>query len=87
MEDKVIELRVCVGSSCHLKGGTETLKAFEALIDREHVSDKIVLKADLCLDNCLEAPNIVLDDCVYGGITPERVSAFFEETVLPMVKK
>lgn len=82
MADK-LEVRVCVGSSCHVKGGTKTLRALEALIEAEHLSGKIVLRADLCLDNCLEAPNVVVDGTVHGGVTPERVKEFFEAHILP----
>lgn len=85
MADKV-EVRVCVGSSCHVRGGTKTLRAFEVLIESEHLSGKIELRADLCLDNCLEAPNVVVDGTVYGGVTPDRARDFFEAHILPRTR-
>lgn len=77
-----LELRVCVGSSCHIRGGAKTLRALEALIQAAEMSDRIELRADLCLDNCLEAPNVVVDGTVFGNITPERAEQFFKEEVL-----
>jgi len=85
MSDK-LQVKVCVGSSCHVRGGTGTLKALEALIQNSGKSDYVDLSADLCLDNCMEAPNVVVDGKVYGGVTPDRAEAFFRETILPLVK-
>ena len=81
-----LEVKVCVGSSCHIRGGTKTLRALESLIERSHVNTRVDLKADLCLGNCLEAPNVVVDGNVHGGVTPERVEAFFNEHILPKVQ-
>lgn len=81
-----LEVKVCVGSSCHSRGGTKTLKTLEALIADAGLTNKVDLRADLCLENCLEAPNVVVAGEVHGGITPERVEAFFNETIVPRVQ-
>jgi NADH:ubiquinone oxidoreductase subunit E len=86
MPDK-LQVKVCVGSSCHIRGGTKTLRALEALIDNAHMTGQIELRADLCLDNCLNAPNVVVDGEIFGGITPERVQDFFTEQILPRVQR
>lgn len=80
-----LEVKVCVGSSCHVKGGSKTLKALESLIDGAGMARKIDLKADLCLGNCLDAPNVVVDGEVHGGVTPERVEEFFNTEIAPKV--
>ena len=84
---KKLEIRVCVGSSCHVRGGTRTLKVLESLISGAALDKKIELKADLCLDNCLEAPNVVVGGVTHGGITPDRAEGFFRDVVLPQVNK
>lgn len=86
MSDKLL-VKVCVGSSCHIRGGTGTLKALENLIQNSGNSELVDLSADLCLDNCMEAPNVVVDGTVHGGVTPERVEAFFRDVILPLVEK
>lgn len=85
MSDK-LEIKVCVGSSCHVKGGSKTLRMLELLIEREHLDAKVELKADLCLSNCLDAPNVVLNGEVHGGVTPEKTEAFFINEILPRVQ-
>ncbi len=83
---KKLEIKVCVGSSCHIRGGTKTLRALETLIQESNLTNRIDLKADLCLENCLAAPNVVLDGEVHGGVTPEVVEEFFSNQVLPRLK-
>ena len=82
-----LEIKVCVGSSCHVKGGGKTLKALESLISQSNMLNLIELKADLCLGNCLDAPNVVVAGEVYGGVTPDKVEAFFNNEVLPKVNQ
>lgn len=84
MSEKV-QVKVCVGSSCHLRGGTGTLKALEMLIQNLGKSDDVMLSADLCLDNCMEAPNVVVNGKVYGGVTPDKAEKFFGDVILPLV--
>jgi len=62
------------------------LRALEALIEGEHLAGVVELRADLCLDNCLEAPNVVVDGDIYGGVTPEKAQEFFIEQILPRVR-
>lgn len=82
----MISIKCCVGSSCHIRGGAKTLKAFKALIAEHNLSDKVELAADLCLDNCIQAPNVVVDGEIFGGITPDKAEAFFTEHVLNRVE-
>lgn len=80
-----VQVKVCVGSSCHIRGADKTLRALELLIERANLKDQVDLRADLCLEKCLEAPNVAVDGEVYGGITPEKAEAFFREYVLGRV--
>ena len=79
-------IKVCVGSSCHIRGGTKTLRALETLIEKAKLTAHIDLKADLCLDNCMEAPNVVVGEDLHGGITPDRAEEFFKVHILPRVQ-
>ena len=82
-----LEVKVCVGSSCHIKGGSKTLRVFENLIEAQKLENLVDLKADLCLNNCLEAPNVVVGGDVFGGVTPEKAPAFFKEIILARVQQ
>jgi NADH:ubiquinone oxidoreductase subunit E len=81
----MLMVRVCVGSSCHIRGGARTLKTLKSLIEQHGLADRVDLAADLCLDNCLKAPNVVVDGTTYGGIGPDKAERFFEEFILSKV--
>ena len=82
----MVSVKCCVGSSCHIRGGAKTLKALNTLIAENNLTGKVDLAADLCLDNCIQAPNVVVDGEVFGGITPDKAEAFFAEHILKRVK-
>jgi NADH:ubiquinone oxidoreductase subunit E len=79
----LLEVKVCVGSSCHIRGGAKTLKAIKSLIEANGLADQVDLAADLCLDNCMQAPNVLVNGTVFGGITPDKAEQFFIEHILP----
>lgn len=81
----MVEVKVCVGSSCHIKGGAKTLKLFKELIEAHGVRDRVSLAADLCLNNCTHAPNVVVNEMIYGNVTPDRAEQFFMDNILAKV--
>lgn len=81
----MIQVKVCVGSSCHIRGGAKTLKVLKSLIDAHDLSDQVDLIADLCLDGCIRAPNVVVDGTIFGGITPDKAEKFFAECIAAKV--
>lgn len=81
----MLQVRVCVGSSCHIRGGAKTLKVLKALIETNELFGKVDLSADLCLDNCIQAPNVVVDGTTFGGVTPDKAEEFFRTTILARV--
>ena len=78
----MVQVKVCVGSSCHIRGGSKTLRAIKAIIEERDLARQVSLSADLCLEGCLQAPNVVVDGQVFGGVTPDKAGAFFEEQVI-----
>ncbi|MHB9035261.1 MAG: (2Fe-2S) ferredoxin domain-containing protein [Armatimonadota bacterium] len=81
----MVSVKCCVGSSCHIRGGAKTLKALNSLIAAHNLESKVELVADLCLDNCIQAPNVMVDGVTHGGITPDKAEAFFTEHILERV--
>ncbi len=81
----MVSIKCCVGSSCHIRGGAKTLKTFRSLIEAHSLEGRVDLAADLCLDNCIQAPNVVVDGVTYGGVTPDKAEAFFAEHILKQV--
>ncbi len=79
-----IELAVCVGSSCHLKGSREVISALKEEISSRGLEGKVELKAAFCLGQCgHDGVSVSVDGKIVPGLTPEKVPSFLEEEVLP----
>ncbi len=82
-----MEIKVCVGSSCHLKGSTEIVKSLQTLIETHKVSQKVTLVGSFCMGRCQEPDVSIMVDNVPYKISPEGVETFFSERVLAQLKK
>ena len=81
-----MNLTICIGSSCHLKGSKKVDLLFEQLIDEKKLRDKINFYATFCMGNCQNGISTSLDGTVYS-VTPETAEAFFEKEVLSRIGK
>ncbi|WHE08436.1 NAD(P)H-dependent oxidoreductase subunit E [Thermoanaerobacterium thermosaccharolyticum] len=75
-------ITVCVGSSCHLKGSYNVINELKKFIKDYNLEDKVELKADFCMGNCLRAVSVKIDDGKCLSIKPNSVEKFFKEYVL-----
>lgn len=81
-----IELAVCVGSSCHLKGSRQLIDALRQEISSRHLEDRVELKAAFCLGPCAkEGVSVKVGEKIVSGLTPEKAKSFMEEEVLPLL--
>lgn len=81
----MIELRVCIGSSCHLKGSYNVIQTFMQLIEENGLHDKLDLKSMFCMKRCAcTGVGLILDGDVYH-IPPESAKEFFLTVVMRKV--
>jgi len=77
-------IRICDGTACHVK---QSLPVLEALREKLGTSEKTTTTPDMlftletvaCLGACGLAPVIVIDEQVYGQVTPQRAVALVDE--------
>src|ERR1017187_1074739 len=77
-------IRICDGTACHVK---QSLPVLDALRAKLGTSEKNKTTSDMmftvetvaCLGACGLAPVVVIDEQVYGQITPERAVALVDE--------
>ncbi len=71
------QIRVCMGTACHMIGGQIILNSFERRLqieEGETTEDrKFSLERVACVGCCAIAPVVVIDDLVDGKVTPTRV--------------
>ncbi|AGB19412.1 NADH dehydrogenase [Thermoanaerobacterium thermosaccharolyticum] len=75
-------ITICVGSSCHLKGSYDVINELKKFIKDYNLEDRVELKADFCMGNCLRAVSVKIDDGKCLSIKPNNVEKFFREYVL-----
>ena len=79
----MVEIEVCVGSSCFLRGSEEVVKLFSG--HRRQVPGKAVLKGSFCMGQCTAGVTIKIQGRQFSCVTPEDVPALFEEHILPYI--
>ena len=79
----MINLSVCVGSACHLKGSYNVINNFQQIIEEYNLSDKVVLKAIFCLGHCTTGVSVKIDDSEVYSVSGSTARKFFDTEVLP----
>lgn len=71
------QIKVCLGTACHVRGGDIILENFERKLgisegqttpDREFSVDRVA-----CVGCCALAPVAIVDETVYGKVAPSKV--------------
>jgi NADH:ubiquinone oxidoreductase subunit E len=78
----MIEVKICVGSSCHLKGAPAVVEEFKRIIDEKNLKDKINLKASFCQNNCTQGVNITVKDEKIADVDAEDVENIINKKIL-----
>ncbi|NLL04411.1 MAG: (2Fe-2S) ferredoxin domain-containing protein [Clostridiaceae bacterium] len=79
----MVTIHVCIGSACHLKGAYNVIDKLNQLIESGKLTDKIEIKAALCLGKCTEAVSArVNEEERIISITEKNVEGFFKTEVL-----
>ena len=76
------ELKVCIGSACHLKGSYDVIEGFKKLIMDNGVEDKISLKAAFCLGHCTEAVSVEKWDGNILSVSKDNIEEVFKNQIL-----
>ena len=73
-----MEIKVCIGSACHLKGSYEVIKRCQEYIEKNDLSSKIELKSAFCLGKCSEAVSVQIDNGEIQSLSPDKVTDFMQ---------
>ncbi len=76
-------IRVCVSLPCYLRGSGEILKALK---DELNISSgqttpdkKFTIEAVSCLGVCDKSPVVMINDEVYGNLTPQKIKEIIQQ--------
>lgn len=76
---------VCVGSSCHLKGSYDVIKLLKEALATHHLEDKVHLSAAFCLGQCKDGVSVKIDDEIVCSVSQENFEDFFNQRILKHV--
>lgn len=82
----MVELCVCIGSSCHLKGSYNIIQVFQQIIEENSLHNKIDFKATFCMKQCQNKGVAVSIDGKEYDLIPEMAREFFTTTIIPLLK-
>lgn len=81
-------VKVCVGSSCHLKGSEQIVRLIQQEVANRHLEDEVTLTGSFCTGLCNRVGvTITVDDEMFSGITVETFNQFFNDNILSRVNK
>jgi NADH:ubiquinone oxidoreductase subunit E len=77
-----MNINVCIGSSCHLKGSYTVIEKLRALIAERGLEDTVELAASFCLGKCTsDGVSVQFGDEVVAGVKPENLEEIFDAYV------
>ena len=80
----MVEVKVCVGSSCFLKHAPDIVEYINKKIETEVLWDKIILSGSFCAGKCNRiGVTIFVNDQVYTGVTVDEIEKFWNEKIVP----
>ena len=77
-------IRLCDGTACHVKQSLPILSAIHEMLgtsekQKTSLDALFTVETVACLGACGLAPVVVIDEQVYGGMSPERAVALVDE--------
>ncbi|SCH75167.1 MULTISPECIES: (2Fe-2S) ferredoxin domain-containing protein [unclassified Romboutsia] len=78
-------IKICIGSSCHLKGSDEVIKKFQELINEFKLEDNIELYGSFCLDRCTNGVSVMRWDGEILSVSRDNVREIFEKEIIPYI--
>ena len=80
----MLNVSICVGSACHMKGSKEVIAKLKELVQEHGLQGKVLLNGSFCTGNCEYAVCVVIDDTVFS-VRPETTEEFFNNEILTRV--
>ena len=78
---------VCVGSSCHLKGSYDVIQMMKENLEKNNLTDKVNLSAAFCLGKCTHGVSVKIDEEIITGGNKDSFDSHFQEKVLGGLSK
>lgn len=61
-EEAILELSICMGSSCFARGNNLHVEQLQEFIEKHGLSERVFLKGHLCTGDCEHGPNVRIQE-------------------------
>jgi NADH:ubiquinone oxidoreductase subunit E len=78
-DDGVVEIEICMGSSCFARGNFENLEIINAHLQNSKQNASVHLTGKLCHDLCKQGPNLTIGGVLHYGVTPARLRELLQQ--------
>ena len=79
----MMEVTICIGSSCHLKGSRDVISILQRLI----ALNRLELKGSFCMGECMNNGVCVCIDGERFNVTPLGTEEFFKTEIMKRLGK
>jgi NADH:ubiquinone oxidoreductase subunit E len=76
-----VEIQVCIGSGCHLKGAHYVIKRLKELVAEHNAAKTIRLTASFCQEMCTEGVAVRINGVVVKHVSTDNIDTIFYEAV------
>ncbi len=80
----MVKIKVCIGSSCHIKGSRQVVEELQYLIAENNVKDVVELGGTFCMGRCQDGVCVTVND-EFFSVSPAIVKDFFEKEVMTRI--
>ena len=77
-----MNITVCIGSSCHIKGSRQVVEELQDLIAEYQLKDRVELGGTFCMGECQKGVCVTVDGTLYS-VAADETQDFFQKEVLP----
>lgn len=77
-----MDIFVCIGSSCHLKGAYNIINTLKEELKNRQLEDRVNLSASFCLGRCQDGVSMKINEKIATGFTPENIRERFENEIM-----
>lgn len=82
---KIIDVGVCIGTNCYVKGSWMLLEGLSAELRKRGLSERFRVKARFCTGQCGDGPNVVVDSKIISRVDPTSGGSFIDTHLMPLL--
>jgi formate dehydrogenase major subunit len=81
----VIDVGVCIGTNCYVKGSWKLLEGLAAELRRRGLSERFRVKARFCTGQCEGGPNVVVGQKIIPGVDTANAAGFIDAHLVQLL--